>query len=241
MALNALLIDPQRVWQGVWRWFDESMLDCCQPLETTKLKGMTLSKLACLARCNSAAVTVKYGNEVSLEEFRADVESITSVPTTSPYRVLIASYNRRTLAQSGSGHFSPIGGYERESDSVLILDVARFKYPPHWVPLSQLYAAFQDVDPETGKPRGYLLLEATDRMYERCECVESPCAVKNSVETSRSTATASETISTSSTDTDATTKSDAEVDKMLGEKSLVEVIGGQTRDTNHVCEDCCRH
>ena len=32
MALNALLIDPRRVWQGAWRWFDESMLDCCDPL-----------------------------------------------------------------------------------------------------------------------------------------------------------------------------------------------------------------
>eukprot|EP00606_Chrysophyceae_sp_TOSAG23-5_P000905 GSChrysophyteH2.ASY1.ANO1.1002.1 assembled CDS len=30
MVLNALLIDPCRVWQGVWRWFHDGMLDCCE-------------------------------------------------------------------------------------------------------------------------------------------------------------------------------------------------------------------
>ena len=29
-------------------------------------------------------------------------------------------------------------GYHEETDSVLIMDVARFKYPPHWVPLMDL-------------------------------------------------------------------------------------------------------
>jgi len=33
MALNALSIDPGRVWKGPWRWFSEEMLDCCTPLE----------------------------------------------------------------------------------------------------------------------------------------------------------------------------------------------------------------
>ena len=28
MALNTLKIDPGRVWKGVWRWYDESLLDC---------------------------------------------------------------------------------------------------------------------------------------------------------------------------------------------------------------------
>ena len=40
----------------------------------------------------------------------------------------------RRLGQTGDGHFSPIGGYDAASDQVLLLDVARFKYPPHWVP-----------------------------------------------------------------------------------------------------------
>lgn len=38
---------------------------------------------------------------------------------------------------------------------VLILDVARFKYPPHWVPLALLWEAMDSVDEATGQHRGY--------------------------------------------------------------------------------------
>jgi hypothetical protein len=191
MALNALFVDPGRVWQGVWRWFDESMLDCCDPLEVVKLQGITVAKLSCLARCNGAKVSVKYGDAITLEEFREDVKRVCSQ---SPHHfkdshcakkqgseqgeedhehkavVMIASYSRRILKQSGSGHFSPIGGFHTEKDMVLIMDVARFKYPPHWVPLKVLFDAFQPIDPDAGKCRGYMLLSATDFLYAKCHC-----------------------------------------------------------------------
>ena len=32
MVLNALGVDPGRVWRGPWRWFSEELLDCCTPL-----------------------------------------------------------------------------------------------------------------------------------------------------------------------------------------------------------------
>jgi glutathione gamma-glutamylcysteinyltransferase len=71
---------------------------------------------------------------------------------------LIASYSRGVLGQTGAGHFSPVGGYHARSDAVLVLDVARFKYPPHWVPLPLLFEAMRDVDPVTGRARGWLTL-----------------------------------------------------------------------------------
>lgn len=43
------------------------------------------------------------------------------------------------------------------------MDVARFKYPPHWVPLSRLWAATRALDPLTGLSRGYCLLSAALR------------------------------------------------------------------------------
>jgi glutathione gamma-glutamylcysteinyltransferase len=36
MVLNALLIDPGRVWKAPWRWFHEAMLNCCEPLDVIK-------------------------------------------------------------------------------------------------------------------------------------------------------------------------------------------------------------
>ena len=54
-----------------------------------------------------------------------------------------------------------IGGYHAGRDSVLVLDVARFKYPPHWVPLPALYAAMRDhTDPSNALPRGFMRLTA---------------------------------------------------------------------------------
>lgn len=176
MALNALLVDPNRVWQGVWRWFDESMLDCCQSLDVTRLKGLTLACLACVAHCNSADVTLRYGPSVTEEEFRNDIKRATSKGPdrddgiSSEFTVMIVAYNRQKLGQSGSGHFSPIGAYEEESDRVLIMDVARFKYPPHWVYVKDLYLALQDIDTESNKPRGYVLLKATEEMHNLASC-----------------------------------------------------------------------
>lgn len=34
------------------------------------------------------------------------------------------------------------------------MDVARFKYPPHWITLKQLQEAMVPVDPSTKRPRG---------------------------------------------------------------------------------------
>jgi hypothetical protein len=45
---------------------------------------------------------------------------------------------------------------------VLLLDVARFKYPPHWVPLPLLYESMQAVDAATGRCRGYALMSRSE-------------------------------------------------------------------------------
>ncbi|KAJ4776312.1 Glutathione gamma-glutamylcysteinyltransferase 1 [Rhynchospora pubera] len=154
VVLNALAIDPGRKWKGPWRWFDESMLDCCEPLEKVKAEGITFGKVACLAHCAGAKVEAYRANESNFEDFRKHVIKC----TTSEDCHVIASYHRRPFQQTGTGHFSPIGGYHAGKDMALILDVARFKYPPHWVPLSLLWDAINTVDDATGLLRGYIML-----------------------------------------------------------------------------------
>ena len=130
-----------------------------------------MSKVACLAHCNQAIVTLKFASDISLDEFRQDIinvsrqvfshpsESETNDKDCQVKSCLIASYLRSTLNQSGAGHFSPLGAYHPESDKVLIMDVARFKYPPHWVPVPLLFEAMQHVDASAGKSRGYLIVQ----------------------------------------------------------------------------------
>ncbi|GLC33020.1 hypothetical protein PLESTM_000015300 [Pleodorina starrii] len=154
MTLNALSIDPRRTWKGSWRWFHEAMLDCCRPLDVVKKEGITLYQASCLARCNGARVELRPYGSTTLEQFRAEVAAVCR----SGEEHIVVSYSRKAFMQTGDGHFSPIGGYHPGRDLVLVLDVARFKYPPHWVPLAMLYDAMSYIDPETGKPRGYMRL-----------------------------------------------------------------------------------
>ncbi|KAH9489508.1 Glutathione gamma-glutamylcysteinyltransferase 1 [Bulinus truncatus] len=157
MALNVLEIDPGRVWKGPWRWYHEEMLDCCTSLQLARERGINMEQFICLARCNNLAVTAVAGSDIrSLEELRAEIKAATLREDV----VFIASYSRKTLSQTGDGHFSPIAGYHEGRDLVLILDTARFKYPPHWVPLQTLHEAMKTIDPDTGKSRGYAVLSS---------------------------------------------------------------------------------
>lgn len=154
VALNALGVDPQRLWKGPWRWFSEELLDCCVSLDEVRARGLTLGELACLARCNGVSAVASYAENADVDALRRDVREAASTSGV----IVIASYSRRVLGQTGEGHFSPVGGIHRERDAALILDVARFKYPPHWVGLPQLHQAMQAVDAETGRSRGWLVL-----------------------------------------------------------------------------------
>ena len=155
VALNALGVDPGRLWKGPWRWFAEDLLDCCVPLDEVRRRGLDLDELACLARCNGAEVELHRASTEGLAAFRRAIAEPQTVP-----HVVIAAYDRRGLEQSGSGHFSPVGGYHAGRDLALILDVARFKYPPHWVSIERLWEAMHGLDDTTGKPRGYLVLRS---------------------------------------------------------------------------------
>jgi glutathione gamma-glutamylcysteinyltransferase len=155
IVLNALAIDPGRAWRGPWRWFGEEMLDCCRPLDVVKEKGITFPQLVCLARCNGARVEATRASDATLEQLR-DAARRASRSSGEPH--LVVSYDRSALGQTGSGHFSPIAGFHEASDRVLVLDVARFKYPPHWVPVKMLWQAMLPIDPVTGKSRGFFEL-----------------------------------------------------------------------------------
>lgn len=153
VALNSLGIDPGRTWKGPWRWFSEDLLTCCTSLETVRERGLDLDEVSCLARCNGATVEVHRPDTSDIATWHASLAAAARGET-----VVIAAYDRRGLDQTGSGHFSPIGGYHAERDLVLVLDVARFKYPPHWVPAERLWNAMQAIDPATRRPRGWVSL-----------------------------------------------------------------------------------
>jgi hypothetical protein len=134
-------------------------------LEEVKSMGITLKVFHCLAHCQGLSVDLQYCDETAtLEDFRAAVEKACvdttddTIEESSNLDILVISYSRQVVGQTGSGHFSPIAAFDKESDSVLILDTARFKYGVHWVKLALAFEAMKPVDLDTGKSRGYALL-----------------------------------------------------------------------------------
>mmetsp|Transcript_30067 Transcript_30067/g.101368 ORF Transcript_30067/g.101368 Transcript_30067/m.101368 type:complete len:240 (-) Transcript_30067:47-766(-) len=72
---------------------------------------------------------------------------------------VVANFFRGGLGEDGGyGHFSPIVAFNRQHDMALVLDVARYKYGPLWVPLAELAAAMDTFDSSSGKQRGCLVL-----------------------------------------------------------------------------------
>jgi glutathione gamma-glutamylcysteinyltransferase len=155
VVLNALAIDPGRAWKGPWRWYSEEQLDCCRPLEDVARDGITLSQLTCLARCNGARAEMRFAESSSVEALRAAIREAAS---SAGEQHLMVAYDRKTLGQTGSGHFSPIGGMHPDRDLALLLDVARFKYPPHWVPIEALFRAMLPIDPASRRSRGFVTI-----------------------------------------------------------------------------------
>ena len=44
-----------------------------------------------------------------------------------------------------------LGAYHPGEDKILIFDVARFKYPPHWLTVEQIWDAMKAIDSFTGE------------------------------------------------------------------------------------------
>ncbi|CAB3405321.1 unnamed protein product [Caenorhabditis bovis] len=157
MVLNALEVDPEKVWKAPWRFYHESMLDCCVPLDNIKRIGINLAQFQCLANCNRLKTKVTHGDETA--EFLANFRQSVVQSVRGELNVIVASYDRSVLGQTGAGHFSPLAAYHPATDQVLIMDVARFKYPPHWVKLELLQKAMCTIDKSTKQTRGYVELE----------------------------------------------------------------------------------
>jgi hypothetical protein len=119
-------------------------------------QGLTLSQLAKLLETYPVTVEVYYGSDLGLEQFR----QILALQLAQPRQYLLVNYLRASIGQEIGGHISPLAAYNATQDQVLILDVARYKYPPVWVSVQALWQAMRTMDPVSGKSRGFLIMQA---------------------------------------------------------------------------------
>jgi hypothetical protein len=77
-------------------------------------------------------------------------------------RFVLINFSRATMSDDGrgGGHFSPLAAYHEETDSFLVMDVARYKYPPFWVDADLLWRAMATTDTVSERHRGYVIIDA---------------------------------------------------------------------------------
>jgi hypothetical protein len=160
MALNALGIErpktamypdfPYYTQDDFFRTVDPQVAN---PAKVSH-EGMTLDQLGAVLRKFPVTVSEYRASDLSLDQFRDLVRQTTGHSD----RFALLNFRRTQIGEVGGGHWSPLAAFDAKSDTALLLDVARYKYPPVWVPIAQLYQAATAVDNVSGLARGLLVV-----------------------------------------------------------------------------------
>jgi hypothetical protein len=162
-VLNALGVPaPMSAEYAPYRTFTQDNLldertEAILPRATLLKQGMTLDELGRILALHPVEVEVHHAADSSLDAFR----SAASEHLGEEGRAVIVNFLREGLGQQRGGHHSPLAAYSAKTDRFLILDVARYKYPPVWVSASRLFDAMNTPDhANEDRTRGYVLIRA---------------------------------------------------------------------------------
>ncbi len=117
--------------------------------------GLTLKQLKGVLESYDLTVTIHQADSYTkkhIDEFRNTIKKVLH----DEDHFIIVNLNGRIYGAATDGHISPLAAYDEISDSVLILDVAGYLNPWHWVPVGDLYAAMNTLD--GNEYRGYLVI-----------------------------------------------------------------------------------
>jgi Phytochelatin synthase len=163
MVLNALGVPAPAVPEyEPYRTFTQDNVlseqtDAVLPRETLAHQGMTLDQLGGILATQPVKAEVHHAADSSVEDFR----KLASSYLREPSHFVIVNYLRKALGEQTGGHISPLAAYDAKADRFLVLDVARYKYPPVWVKTADMFAAMNTPDAvNDNKTRGFVLVTA---------------------------------------------------------------------------------
>jgi Phytochelatin synthase len=168
MVLNALVPKDERPNVPEWkpyRLFAQSVfftdaVEKIAPRKDVLERGMTLAQLGAVLGTFPVKAEVFHagGNNGEYAFRKAAKEALSGHDS-----YLISNFLRTAVGQVGAGHFSPIAAYHEKTDSFLVYDVARYKYPPSWVRTKDLWNAMNTIDGDSQKARGYIIVRKSPR------------------------------------------------------------------------------
>ena len=155
MVLNSLGVTPPQdpKHPGFYEWTQKNIftpnVKRVIPMQQLNQRGLSLPQEANMLAQFPLSVEYYYARNVPLNKFR----QLAIKAVSQPNHAIIVHFSRKILQQAGSGHFSPLAAYDSQSDRFLLMDVARYKYPPVWVKCKDLWQAMRN----DGQYRGFIL------------------------------------------------------------------------------------
>ena len=111
-------------------FYQDNILETCHPQVITAKEvaesGLGLDDLADILNAHTGVQAEAIHSDpstLSLDRFRQNIAEAMKAPNT----YLVANFDRYIFMGEGGGHHSPLGAYNEASDSVLVLDVARYR------------------------------------------------------------------------------------------------------------------
>ncbi len=114
--------------------------------------GLSMAQVVELLRCHLSVISGGSGwkiteqyvdsTHMTIGKMRFDLKNALMDNNS---RVLV-NYDRSAVGQYGGGHWSPVGSYSEKEDAFLVLDVAKYKYPPVWIPSERLFDGMATTD-----------------------------------------------------------------------------------------------
>lgn len=159
-VLNALPINkPVDPMYAPYAYFTQSnfftpAVEKIIPSRTVLMMGMTRDELSTALMQHGVKTTSIPGDSLDDTALR----NLLSKTLVDDGQHVLINFLRESLGQVGGGHWSVLAAYDAESDSVLLLDVAKYKYPPVWVGISTLRLAINTIDTTSNKSRGLVLV-----------------------------------------------------------------------------------
>jgi hypothetical protein len=125
-----------------------------KPYPMVEHEGLVLSQLAQFFTNLGATAEFKHADSFDANTLRDTVKAVLADPS----KRLVINYSRRPIGQNGDGHISPVAAYDADSDRVLVLDVAKYKYPPVWLTIADLYKGMATTDTGSNAMRGFVVV-----------------------------------------------------------------------------------
>lgn len=159
-VLNSLDVKrpvPQRLYP--WGLFTQDTVftpenQAVKPYPMVEHEGLVLEQLT--AFFNNLGVKAEMHHADAIDEAR--LRQMIKDTLAEPNKRLVINYTRKAIGQNGDGHISPVGAYDADTDRVLVLDVAKYKYPPVWMTVGDLYKAINTIDSGSNKTRGIVVV-----------------------------------------------------------------------------------